>query len=129
MNLIVLKDGCVRCVYGEAIELASLGTRCIRRASFVEPDKQGRWWVDLKPLGGPVLGPFGKRSEALGAESRWLEAHWLGRPPAENQSHRKESDARGCRVVDRDRGGVGLRRLPGPRLCGSAGRPGQGGQT
>ena len=29
------------------------------------------------PVGGPVLGPFDRRSEALEAERAWLEAHWL----------------------------------------------------
>jgi hypothetical protein len=31
----------------------------------------------LVVLDHPVLGPFGCRSEALDAERRWLEAHWL----------------------------------------------------
>jgi hypothetical protein len=28
-------------------------------------------------LGGPVLGPFDHRSDALKAEHDWLEKHWL----------------------------------------------------
>ena len=35
---------------------------------------------DLRPVDGPVLGPFDRRSEALEAEVAWLEAHWLTPP-------------------------------------------------
>ncbi len=55
----------------------SLGRPRIRRASTVEPDRDGRWHADLGPVFGPVLGPFAARSEALDAEVAWLEAHWL----------------------------------------------------
>jgi hypothetical protein len=69
--------GQVACVYSEAIDLTALGAVVIRRASHVEPDPQARWWADLAPVGGPLMGPFGRRSEALAAEAGWLEAHWL----------------------------------------------------
>ena len=58
MRLVVDRGGAVRCLYGEAIDLAALGNVSIRRASHVEPDEQGRWWADLGPVGGPRLGPF-----------------------------------------------------------------------
>ena len=77
MNIVIAPDGTVRCVYGEAVDLRSLGHVEVRRASCVEPDGQGRWSADLSPMGGPVLGPFGRRSGALAAESRWLDEHWL----------------------------------------------------
>lgn len=77
MNLIVQVDGYIRCVYGEALPLTTLGPLEIRRASHVEPDRQGRWLADLSPVGGPLLGPFDRRSEALDAEREWLEEHWL----------------------------------------------------
>ena len=32
-----------------------------------------RWIADLRPVGGPVLGPFLLRGEALAAEREWLE--------------------------------------------------------
>ena len=41
------------------------------------PTADGRWTADLRPVGGPVLGPFARRSEALEAERAWLEANWL----------------------------------------------------
>ena len=65
------------CVYGEEIDLSTLGQLAIRRASHVEPDKHGRWLADLSPVAGPVLGPFERRSDALDAERRWLEGQWL----------------------------------------------------
>lgn len=79
MELIVDPDGTVRCLYDETIDPAVLGTPVITRASHVEPDPQGSWSVDLSPVGGPVLGPYPMRSEALGAERAWLEANGLGR--------------------------------------------------
>jgi len=78
MQLIVAPTGAVRCVYGEAVDLASIGRLAINRASHVEPDASGRWRADLSPVGGPVLGPFTRRSEALAAETTWLAEHLAG---------------------------------------------------
>jgi hypothetical protein len=77
MHLRIDPQGRVTCLYSEAIDLTSLGELSIRRASQIEPDAQGQWLADLSPVGGPVLGPFGFRSEALLAEEAWLEAQWL----------------------------------------------------
>lgn len=74
MELIISQEGKVRCLYDEAIHLASLGLLTITRASHVEPDENGCWWSDLSPVQGPRLGPFEKRSEALVAEREWVEA-------------------------------------------------------
>jgi hypothetical protein len=79
MQLIIEPGGMVRCIYSEMIDLAALGRPTIARASFVEPDGEGRWLADLSPSQGPTLGPFAFRSEALAAEHAWLEAHWLDR--------------------------------------------------
>ena len=49
----------------------------IARGSHVEPDRQGRWLADMAPCNGPKLGPFDHRSDALAAETAWLEANWL----------------------------------------------------
>jgi hypothetical protein len=74
MELIVGADGVARCIYDEALDLRELGRLQITRASHVEPDTDGYWWADMGPSGGPVLGPFGSRSEALRAERGWLAA-------------------------------------------------------
>jgi hypothetical protein len=75
MELHINSQGDVRCLYAETIPLGELGTLQITRASHVEPDALGRWWAELSPVGGPKLGPFVYRSEALEAERMWLEAH------------------------------------------------------
>jgi hypothetical protein len=72
MELVVDAGGSVRCIYGEELDLRALGKLQITRASHVEPDSEGSWWADMGPVGGPVLGPYGSRSEALGAERAWL---------------------------------------------------------
>ena len=80
MHLVVAPDGTARAIYSEEIDLAALGAPIIARASHVEPDHDGRWHADLRPMLGPVLGPFERRGEALEAEVAWLEANWLTPP-------------------------------------------------
>lgn len=74
MDLLLRPDGTGLAVYAEAIDLSRLGALSIRRAGRVEPDAAGRWHADLSPCGGPTLGPFALRSEALAAELAWLSA-------------------------------------------------------
>ena len=77
MQLIIAAAGSIACLYDEAIDLAALGRMTITRASHIEPDERGRWLADLAPVGGPALGAFELRSEALEAERAWLEANRL----------------------------------------------------
>jgi hypothetical protein len=77
MQLLILADGSIRCLYGEEIDLAVLGPLQIGRASRVEPTTDGRWIADLAPVDGPKHGPFDVRSQALAAEANWLVEHWL----------------------------------------------------
>jgi hypothetical protein len=77
MQLVVEPQGTVRCVYGEDIDLHSLGGLSITRGSYVEPDSAGKWSADLSPANGPRLGPFPLRSNALAAERNWLEEHCI----------------------------------------------------
>jgi hypothetical protein len=75
MELVVGVDGGVKCIYDEALDLREIGKLQITRASHVEPDAEGFWWADMRPVVGPVMGPFGTRSEALAAERAWLTNH------------------------------------------------------
>jgi hypothetical protein len=72
VELVVDAGGSIRCIYGEELDLRALGKLQITRASHVEPDAEGYWWADMGPVGGPVLGPYGSRSEALAVERGWL---------------------------------------------------------
>ena len=74
MELVVDAGGDVRCIYDEALDLRQIGKLQITRASHVEPERDGFWWADMGPVGGPVLGPFMNRTEALQAERGWLIA-------------------------------------------------------
>lgn len=76
MQLVISRDGVVRCLYTEQIDLSVLGPLAVRRASHVEPDEEGQWYADLSPVNGPKLGPYRLRSQALEAEVRWLEQRW-----------------------------------------------------
>ena len=70
MVVVVTPAGVVRAVYHEAWSLAALGPLRIERASHVEPSADGQWLARI--IGGPTLGPFPFRSEALAAEVDWL---------------------------------------------------------
>ena len=84
MELVVGVDGMARCIYDEALDLREIGKLQIKRASHVEPDRDGFWWADMGPVDGPVLGPYGSRTEALRAERGWLAARYVlhARPAA-----------------------------------------------
>ena len=75
MDLFIAPDGSSLAIYDEAIDLHTLGTTIITRASHVEPDESGQWYADI--VDGPKLGPFTRRSEALAAEVAWLTEHRL----------------------------------------------------
>lgn len=48
------------------------GELTVARASHVEPAPGGGWTADMAPVGGPVLGPFTTRAQALHEERQWL---------------------------------------------------------
>ncbi len=82
MQFVIERSGIIRCLYSDELSLHELGKLSITRGSHVEPNESGQWIADLLPVGGPQLGPFAQRSEALAAERQWLEANWLT-PPTE----------------------------------------------
>jgi len=102
----VSPDGVMRCIVNEhTASLLAQGDVQINRASHVEPvnpvlrsvfrlirrrvsDNSRlaaftrtwwcRWQADMALSGGPVLGPFTERSEALLAEQKWINQRLLG---------------------------------------------------
>ena len=78
MQLVIAPDGTLRCLYSELLDLHALGHPTITRASHVEPDEHEHWVANLAPVRGPLLGPFIRRSEAIAAETRWLEENRMG---------------------------------------------------
>ena len=77
LELSISPDGAIRFVYDDAARfLLDQGEATVRRASDVEP--QGTEWVaDLARVGGPRIGPFKRRADALKAETNWIEENWL----------------------------------------------------
>lgn len=80
-TLFVSNSGEIKGIYDETFSsLYSQGNLEIKRASHVEPcviDSATMWEADMSPSGGPVLGPFLLRSEALAAEVKWLNENIL----------------------------------------------------
>jgi hypothetical protein len=88
MQLVIDAGGSILAIYDELIDLSVLGHLSIVRASHVEPDAQGQWRADLGPVGGPILGPFLQRSQALIAERCWLEGRLCAGGSLELQAER-----------------------------------------
>lgn len=77
-RFLVEPDGTIRFIYDDKLAEVARGLNgtihpC--RASHVEPTDDGQWEADLSPVGGPVLGPFALRQDALDAEVDWLRTH------------------------------------------------------
>lgn len=106
MEIFVRPDGSVNHIYEDGFSTAFLGEQTVRRASYVEPvnlalrfwfhvirslvsDKSiiakwtrrwpCLWQADLSLSGGPVIGPFIKRENAIHAEIRWINAQYARR--------------------------------------------------
>ncbi len=82
-QLRIAPDGVITAIYSDDLAdlLAEASQVTIRRASFVEPHPSGGWFADMAPSGGPVLGRFRLREEALRAEMAWLENKLFEEPP------------------------------------------------
>lgn len=71
----ILPDGTARFIWDDELGRVAreLGAVNVTRASHVEWDASaGGWMADLSPVGGPNLGPFDDRAEALRREVAWL---------------------------------------------------------
>lgn len=69
-------EGVLTFVYADELaDLCAAGEPTIRRASHVEPDANGKWYADLSSVGGPKLGPFDVRGQAIEEEVKWLHGN------------------------------------------------------
>ncbi len=77
-KFVIDQDGMIELIYADDLRaLLTEGVASIQRASHVEPTIDGQWTADMSPVGGPILGPYETRSEALGQEVQWLETNRL----------------------------------------------------
>jgi hypothetical protein len=84
--IVIPDDGPMRFIYNEDMmqSLMAHGEARVSRVSHVEPgdDAKGqdplKWYADMGPVSGPVLGPFDGRTQALNEEVAWLSKHALG---------------------------------------------------
>lgn len=75
MSLVIAHTPSMKFVYKDELRpLLEIGEAQVCRASHVEPCGT-QWTADLSPVGGPLLGPFDLRQDALDAEVAWLAAH------------------------------------------------------
>ena len=81
-KIITIKtDGRIEFIYDDRLRgLLQQGDASVTRASAVEPTVDNQWTADMGPSGGPVLGPFPTRQEALDAETEWLNQNILTAP-------------------------------------------------
>ncbi len=78
VQIVVEANGEVKFIYSDDLaDLINMGDVEVRRASHVEPIASGGWSSDMSPVGGPILGPFNLRAEALSAEVQWLQENIL----------------------------------------------------
>ena len=72
-----ISNGKIRYIYRDDLQdsFKGLGKTKIARASHVEPNSKGQWVAQI--IGGPKLGPFKLREDALRAEVEYLEKHAL----------------------------------------------------
>lgn len=82
-EIFILADGTVKFLYYDELKpLLDIGNVEVSRASHIDPEKTEnglKWFVDLAPVGGPKLGPFETRDEAIAAEIDWLSQNYLNK--------------------------------------------------
>lgn len=72
-----IKNGEIQYIYNEDLNINDIGKVNIKRVSKVEPDKDGKWYVDLSLIGGEKINGFNKRSNAIKYEIDWIEKNIL----------------------------------------------------
>lgn len=101
-QLKIAPNGAITAIYDDDLaDFFTIGHATIQRASHIEPVTVGElpwsarvnlpqgidlndlsasagWCADMQPSGGPILGPFPLRQQALDAERTWLEAKLFG---------------------------------------------------
>ena len=79
-DILIAPDGTTRFIYDDVLKpLLENGQAVIRRASHVEP-KGNLWGADMSPVGGPSLGFYRYKKDALEAEREWLVANGIPFP-------------------------------------------------
>ena len=74
-TLAIDAEGVATMIYSdEHADFLRTGKTTVRRVSNVEPAPEGGWTADMSPVGGPVLGPFALRQQALDAEVEYLKS-------------------------------------------------------
>jgi len=98
LRVVIAPDGSYQFVYSDALAPLVQPHSVMQRASHVEPCGACRrcgcplarpgfcecggeyvttgWTADMAPVGGPLLGPFKLRADALAAEREWLSRTW-----------------------------------------------------
>ena len=76
--LTIDENGNGKAIYSDELAdyFAATGAK-ITRASSVEPGLDGKWTVDLTVSGGPIIGGFRLRDDALKYEVEWLNKNYL----------------------------------------------------
>ena len=100
MQMLISPDGFAYCLYDETLDLAAIGRFSISRASHVEPVPDGNWVADLAPVGGPRLGPFPRRSDALRAEAESKAGRRADEPTSVALEYDGQEVVRGLYVLD-----------------------------
>ena len=84
MIINVKPGGTTQFIYDDRLRgLLAEGKAEVKRASMVEPGSPTlgqdplKWYADMAPSGGGVLGPFDTRQGALDAEVAWINRHVL----------------------------------------------------
>ncbi len=131
----------IRAIYTPEVQKVAeaIGTVELERASHVEPTRElthaaaswlelhnpeafdwslaipllptNKWWADMLPVNGPVLGPFDDRDTALKTESAWLREHNI---PVCHKC-RGETDEPAVPVSSPSGGKVAVQSPPAPR--------------